>query len=590
MPLMDSTHESRNEMKEFCPTSASCVIERWGRRDDLDAGRRRIGWHLLLGVVMWIGGCEPGPEKVGQTSVTTGPSRPTAASVGATGQPLTETAVLFNNHCGTCHGASGAGDGPAAYLVYPKPRNFTTGVFRFKSTPGAQLPTTDDLRRVIKEGVPQTAMPGFADVLAAQQIDALIPHILAFSTDKQSGEALTPIQISDKPVFTAALAQQGKLVYQASGCALCHGDTGKGDGPSSMTMADSTGMPLPPADFTTGVFKSGRTSQDLYRTITVGVIGTPMPGFATAFDKSPPIPGVEQTVDKRWALVAYIESLAVPRERPGIASGAKITVAQAAHAGMLTDATHPAWSQIPSVPVALQPLWQRRRSPRAVEVRVAANKDRIAFCFEWPDETADTIDGDVRGFSDAVGIMLGLKDQVPTLTMGLRGATTGASQPQVYLCQWKASWQLHSESGEPADAVAKGGALPADMYAFKQGDLAKGPITEHDPTYITALGAGNAVASPATFRRSALESNAAGFGTLTPFSETKQKAQGKGVWVNGQWRVVIVRALAGDGEGDIDFKGRRKIPVSFAVWDGHAQDRNGTKEVSGWHWLDLERR
>ncbi len=87
--------------------------------------------------------------------------------------------------------------------------------------------------------------------------------------------------------------------------------------------------------------------------------------------------------------------------------------------------------------------------------------------------------------------------------------------------------------------------------------------------------------------RSVYESNAAGFGTLTIQPSDQQHVKGVGRYANGSWRVVMVRDLASLGEDDIDLRSGDRMPIAFAVWDGAALDRDGTKLVSGWHFLEL---
>ena len=53
-------------------------------------------------------------------------------------------AQLFNRHCAACHGPKGDGQGPAAYLLSPKPRDFTSGTYKFRSTPSGSPPTDGD--------------------------------------------------------------------------------------------------------------------------------------------------------------------------------------------------------------------------------------------------------------------------------------------------------------------------------------------------------------------------------------------------------------------------------------------------------------
>jgi len=56
---------------------------------------------------------------------------------------------LYVRWCATCHGHDGRGNGPAAPSLIPRPRDFTRGLFKYKSTPPDQPPTDDDLARVV---------------------------------------------------------------------------------------------------------------------------------------------------------------------------------------------------------------------------------------------------------------------------------------------------------------------------------------------------------------------------------------------------------------------------------------------------------
>ena len=68
---------------------------------------------------------------------------------------------LYQEYCASCHGVKGNGYGDFAYLVYPKPRDFTNGVFKIRSTPAGIPPTDKDLFNTIHKGLPGTAMPPF---------------------------------------------------------------------------------------------------------------------------------------------------------------------------------------------------------------------------------------------------------------------------------------------------------------------------------------------------------------------------------------------------------------------------------------------
>ena len=87
---------------------------------------------------------------------------------------------LFNEHCVTCHGVSGGGDGPASQLQNPYPRDFRPGVFKWKSTSLGAKPTRDDLRRILVAGAPGSAMPSFAQ-LSEEDLEALVDYVIFLS-------------------------------------------------------------------------------------------------------------------------------------------------------------------------------------------------------------------------------------------------------------------------------------------------------------------------------------------------------------------------------------------------------------------------
>src|SRR5262245_40951637 len=60
-------------------------------------------------------------------------------------QPLGER--VYAQRCAVCHGPDGRGNGPAAPSMIPRPRDFTLGLFKYKSTLRNDPPTDDDLRR-----------------------------------------------------------------------------------------------------------------------------------------------------------------------------------------------------------------------------------------------------------------------------------------------------------------------------------------------------------------------------------------------------------------------------------------------------------
>ncbi len=64
--------------------------------------------------------------------------------------------------------------------------------------------------------------------------------------------------------------------------------------------------------------------------------------------------------------------------------------------------------------------------------------------------------------------------------------------------------------------------------------------------------------------------------------------QGKGIWRDGHWNVVLVRELNSSDADDVKLKPKQPVPVSFAVWNGEQRDRNGRKVISNWFQLLIE--
>src|SRR4051812_24216660 len=66
---------------------------------------------------------------------------------------------IYERNCAVCHGKWGDGNGEMAKGMVPRPRTFTAGIFKYKSTPSSFLPMDEDLMRTISGGVPGTSMP-----------------------------------------------------------------------------------------------------------------------------------------------------------------------------------------------------------------------------------------------------------------------------------------------------------------------------------------------------------------------------------------------------------------------------------------------
>lgn len=93
---------------------------------------------------------------------------------------LNEGHRLYRNYCASCHGLDGRGGGPAAQQLRVAPRDFSSAELTRKSTPGAALPTHEDLREAIRAGAPERGMPGW-EGLRTEDLDALADYVKTFS-------------------------------------------------------------------------------------------------------------------------------------------------------------------------------------------------------------------------------------------------------------------------------------------------------------------------------------------------------------------------------------------------------------------------
>jgi cytochrome c oxidase cbb3-type subunit 2 len=234
------------------------------------------------------------------------------ASAWAAGTPqYEEGARIYAHYCQGCHGEKGDGRGRAAPMLIVKPRDFTKGVFKFGSTPSGTLPTTEDLYRIITRGIYRTSMPDWS-LLTERERLAVIEYVKGFSPEWQKRGSGQPIFIPTPPATLGSPESiaRGREVYENLGCRACHGATGHGDGPSSLTLEpDVWGNKQKPFDFTSGRLKSGPNPQDVYRTFMVGVGGTAMPAFGDVFNNPD---GETFKEGDAWHLVSFIVSLRAP--------------------------------------------------------------------------------------------------------------------------------------------------------------------------------------------------------------------------------------------------------------------------------------
>ena len=225
------------------------------------------------------------------------PKRPKTPELVARGQEI------YEEVCFLCHGPEGEGDGKVAQFLVTKPRDFTTGKFKVRTTATGFLPTEEDLFRTITTGFPEYGMPSFY-FLSPEERWGLVYYLQQFDPRFTDEEFLgDPLRIERGPGRTQALLRRGKEEFAEAGCVKCHGEEGRGDGPSAPTLEDEWGQRAYALDFTQGkkMFKGGGRGEDIFRTLMAGMMGTPMPSYEHAF---------QGNIEGLWALAYYVEELA----------------------------------------------------------------------------------------------------------------------------------------------------------------------------------------------------------------------------------------------------------------------------------------
>ena len=213
--------------------------------------------------------------------------------------------ALYYRYCWGCHGARGNGDGENAPYLNILPRNFVAGTFKCRSTPTGTLPLDQDLYNSIERGFNFTNMPSWI-ALTAEERANLVAFIKTFSPRWKTEKPGDPIQIPAEPALTVASIQHGKELFQKLECWKCHGNEGRGDGPSASTLTDSNDQPIRPYNFTSdNRSKCGRTNQDLYKIFMTGLDGTPMPSFADVIKP-----------EDAWDLVHFLRTLQYNNKSP----------------------------------------------------------------------------------------------------------------------------------------------------------------------------------------------------------------------------------------------------------------------------------
>jgi DMSO reductase family type II enzyme heme b subunit len=339
---------------------------------------------------------------------------------------VAEGKKIYETRCQYCHGAEGKGDGPGAAVMYPRPRDFTSGAFKIHSTESGDPPTDADLVKVVSDGLPGTTMPAWRAVLKDAEIKQVIAYIKTFdSTTFDPNSPPKPMSLpASAPASSQAAIDKGRTLFQDLQCWKCHGQAGRGDGPSAFELKDKLGNKIFPADLTMPWnFRGGATALDIFRTLSTGLTGTPMPSFADSTSD-----------EERWALVYFIQSLAPSEKKPEVKA---VLVAKHLDGALPGDGNSDLWKQADRFffPFVGQLVHEPRLFTPAIDSAYAQalyNDNEIAFLISWDDRVENKDANADDGFSIQFPNVIPTALEKPNFLLG------DADHP-VNLWQWQAS-------------------------------------------------------------------------------------------------------------------------------------------------------
>ena len=500
--------------------------------------------------------------------------------------------ALYDDKCAHCHGIEGAGDGSAAENLLPRPRDFTRGLYKIRSTESGQLPTDQDLYDIISNGMPGSSMPAWGEILTEDEQWQLVAHIKTFY-DGFEGASPRLIDVSGKVPYSEESVTKGKEFYTNLGCVDCHGVVGRGDGTSAPDLTDEWGFRTWPANlWEQWNYRGGSTTEAIFKRFIGGIAGSPMPAFISSFrlgltdeesarmtelefkmdddglseaeeeeyavleeklfmfedimlkvEEGEELEPDEQTkldtalkpiFEKSWHLANYVKSLG-PEERPQAAVGDKVLRSQY-RAGALPGMNDEAWNEIQEAsyfPLVGQIVIDPRQfnpSIDSVTAKSFYNDSEIAFLFTWDDRTK---------------------------TLPQTDNETGETVEDALTIQFPV--KISEGPTDPKPYFIYGDRRPVYLWSWKVAE----------PSKVT-------------------EMNAKGINTATVQSD-QSPIQAEGVYKDGQYQLWVKRSLTTeDKRNDVQFTPGVFIPIAFSAWDGSNSDVKTKRAISTWYTFVLD--
>jgi DMSO reductase family type II enzyme heme b subunit len=516
---------------------------------------------------------------------------------------------VYFTKCVWCHGVNGSGDGPGADRLWPRPRNFNSGTFKIRHTASGELPLVDvDLLQTVTHGLPGSAMPSWEGILSEDQrrdVLAFVTSELVVDRSWQDEEfeelhvlELDKLAAAAVPNSAESIKRGSELVIENK-CIECHGVEGRGDG-NAFNLKDDWGFSIQPADWHKcwnfrGSRQDAYNVNNIFRTFSTGINGTPMPSFADNI-----------TVEDRWHIANYVASLC-ERDKDVDIAGGNVTDEIAANLFAANPRGIDPMTDKPKVNFVIpskfaegelpkdehDPRWYDERwkkegrrlvamggqithKPRNFVSRIddmwvqsLYNETHVTIMFRWDDRTKSVQQDEVDWDPYEVNLKdYGIVEQEPG---GSQFDDDGTHPDSIASKQ--NSYQVFND-GLAFQMPIKFQELPAPRKPrYFWGD-------EGFPVDIAKWTAdGNLLAYEGTGWDQDLEDRD---------DFTEQLKLEKAEWKDGRWTVIISRPLKADYEADTYIELGKYIPINFFVWDGHNGDVGRKMSVSAFYYLVLE--
>ena len=466
---------------------------------------------------------------------------------------------IYFQRCSFCHGLMGDGEGPAAKFMDPRPRDFTLGTFKFRTTQSGELPTDADLFRTVSRGLSGTGMQAFDDArikngLSETERWAVIAHIQTLAPEFDDPE-LDPVKTGkvvelpqNMAPFDADSVAKGKAVFEKAKCWECHGKLGRGDGQKSFDRKDDWGFPIRIRNVThPWKIKAGSEVKDIYMRFSTGINGTPMPSFVKALK-----------AEQRWFLANYIKSLQHSLTAHQVL---KVGTVEGDVPGAPDDQ---AWVAAEPMDVRLAgqvvvaPRWQNP-SVELVTLKAVQNGKEIAFLLQWDDPFKDVGHDPGQEFDTKEVSRLGAYNSYIEAN-GMVPRKLKTFRDSVAL-----QFPIKVPDGPKKPHFLRGSSSnPVHMWIWK-------------PDLAAAGGRGVEEAVARGWRQKPKAQ-----------PDTAQQVESKAVWDQGRWSVVMKRPLTTPDRNDVQFVAGRFIPLVVNAWDGSNGEHGMIMSVSTWYSVFIE--